>query len=478
MLRLLLVTGVLFACGKSAPAVMPAPPIAGPAWFSFGRDPQHTAVSAIATQELNRIAWSTPVDTDQQFTLGELLAHYGSPVITSNNTVVLPVKIGDDGDFRIEARSGVNGGLIWSVFSDYVEPPHEWLPPYGLTLDSANRLYAAGEGGKLYVWSGVDSANPPLTTRQFYGGAVDPSIVIDTPIAVDAAGTAYFGFLATGANLQSGLARIDAAGVASWVPAATLAGDSAITQVAMNSAPAISADGSTIYVAVDASASPNAYLLALDSASLAVKSRAALIDPATGAPALVSDNATSSPTIGPDGDVYFGVIESALGQHGGRGWLLHFDAGLTTVKTPGGFGWDDTASIVPASLVSSYTGTSTYLLMTKFNDYGGGQNRVAIFDPGAAETDSISSVQIMKAALVIGGEAEFCVNTAAVDPATKSILVNEEDGFLYRWDLTTNAFTQKIQLGSGLGEAYTPTAIGADGAVYAISDSILFSIQK
>jgi hypothetical protein len=73
---------------------------------------------------------------------------------------------------------------------------------------------------------------------------------------------------------------------------------------------------------------------------------------------------------------------------------------------------------------------------------------------------------------------EWCINTAAVDAATRSVLVNSEDGNLYRWDLTANAFTQRIHLSSGLDEAYTPTAIGADGSVYAISNAVLYSIAK
>jgi len=58
------------------------------------------------------------------------------------------------------------------------------------------------------------------------------------------------------------------------------------------------------------------------------------------------------------------------------------------------------------------------------------------------------------------------------------VLVNSEDGFLYRWDLVANRLSQRIQLTSGVGEAYTPTAIGADGAVYAINNAVLFSIAK
>ena len=73
---------------------------------------------------------------------------------------------------------------------------------------------------------------------------------------------------------------------------------------------------------------------------------------------------------------------------------------------------------------------------------------------------------------------EWCINTAAVDPPRKSILVNSEDGYLYRWDLSVNQLTQRIQLTSGIGESYTPTAIGADGAVYAVNNAVLFSIGR
>ena len=57
------------------------------------------------------------------------------------------------------------------------------------------------------------------------------------------------------------------------------------------------------------------------------------------------------------------------------------------------------------------------------------------------------------------------------DPQRKSILANNEDGILYRWDLTTNTFTQNVRLNAGLGQAYTPTWVGADGGVYAISNA-------
>jgi hypothetical protein len=500
------------ACGGNSLPPPPPPPggppasgVSGPAWPAFGRSAQHDANSAIATQDLNRMIWEAPMDlAPQQSGNGFLLAHYGSPVISSLNTVLFPVKTGATGGYRIEARSGTNGGLIWEAPSDYVPPPHDWLPTYNLTLTASSRLYVAGSGGKLLFRDAVDSATGTIGTSVFYGDSVyaanptvfDGSVFVDTPITVDAAGNVYFGFAVTGANpavATGGVARISAAGVGSSAAAPTLAGDAAITKAATNSAPALSPDGSTLYVLLDGDTVTRGYLVALDSATLAVKSRKLLLDPRSGTAATISDNSTASPTVGPDGDVFIGVLEAVQGTHNARGWLLHFDATLATAFTPGSFGWDDTPSIVPASMVPSHAGTSSYLLLTKYNNYlgvgtGDGQNRIALLDPKASQADFISGIPVMREALTILGPTfesgssgpvrEWCINTAAVDPATSSVLINSEDGFLYRWNLVSDSFTQQIKLSGGLGEGYTPTAVGADGAVYAVNDAVLIAVGK
>ncbi len=71
---------------------------------------------------------------------------------------------------------------------------------------------------------------------------------------------------------------------------------------------------------------------------------------------------------------------------------------------------------------------------------------------------------------------EWCINSAVVDPATDSVIVPSEDGNLYRWDLATDTLTQAITLTGGIGEAYTPTLIGPDGAIYSINNATLYSI--
>lgn len=141
-------------------------------------------------------------------------------------------------------------------------------------------------------------------------------------------------------------------------------------------------------------------------------------------------------------DVYFGVLESNPPSHNLTGWLLHYDASLAQVRTPGAFGWDDTPSVVPRAMVPGYTGSSSYLLLTKYNNYGGvgtgdGKNRIAILDPNQTQINPNTGVPVMKEVLTLlgptaapgypGGLMEWCINTAAVDPLTKSVLVNSED---------------------------------------------------
>lgn len=493
----------------------PSAPVDGPAWTQFGGSAQHAALSAAAAQDLARTRWRVPVDLAPPYRpSGALLAHYGSPVVTSHNTVLVPVKTGAAGGFRVEARAGGNGVLLWSADTDYVMPAHNWAPSYNLALSSTNRVYAPGAGGKLLYRDNADTAAGTATWQSlvFYGSAAynaapatfDQSVFINTPITVDAQGNVYFGFVVSGTNpagLTSGIARIGADGSGSWAPAATLAGDTTIAKVAMNSAPALSNDGQTVYVVVNAASAATpvgvqyGYLLALDSQALTLRRRASLVDPRTAVVARISDDATSSPLVGPDGDVFIGVLESAQGSHNSRGWLLHFDSTLASVKTPGSFGWDNTPSIVPAMMIPTYTGGSSYLLLTKYNNYAGtpsgdGKNRVAVLDPNAVQADPvIASVSVMQEVLTIlgmtadpaapaGGVKEWCINTAAVDPATHSVLINSEDGYLYRWDLAAKAFTQRIQLNNGVAQSYTPTAIGADGAVYAVNNAALHSVGR
>jgi len=99
-------------------------------------------------------------------------------------------------------------------------------------------------------------------------------------------------------------------------------------------------DGQTLYIVVNAASATNPsgvqYVTCSrsDSQSLALRRRVALIDPKAATAARISDDGTRRHLVGPDGDVYIGVLEAVFGTHNGRGWLLHFDSTLAASKTP------------------------------------------------------------------------------------------------------------------------------------------------
>ncbi len=152
--------------------------------------------------------------------------------------------------------------------------------------------------------------------------------------------------------------------------------------------------------------------------------------------------------------------------------------------------------MVPAALVPSYTGSSSYLLLVKYNNYAGigtgnGQNQMAVVDPFSSQEDrftgaSEAKVLVMKEILAANGLTfdtstgqgvrEWCVNTAVVDLQTGAALVNNEDGRIYRWDFRANDLTENVKMNDGIGQAYTPSLIGPGGLVYAVNGAQLHAI--
>jgi hypothetical protein len=488
-------------------------------WPNYARDKQHTCVSSVPSQYPTMIRWSAPVDLQPQYSGSDLYIHYGSPVITQANTVIFPVKTGATDGFQVQAYAYSNGtgSQLWTFATDYSVPSCDWIPICGVTLLANDSLLAVpAAGGTVLVRTSPDSGSGSSTRYAFYGmanynsnpQAFNRAINICTPISSDSSGNLYFGYISNGASLPgyhggipSGLARIASDGTGSFVPASAMSSDSTMQTVLYNCAPAFSADESTLYVAVSniSSKSPNNWgsgdLCALNATTLATKTSVALQDPRSGVgTALLTNYSSATPTIGPDGDVYFGVLEGNFPSNHDRGWLLHYSGDLATTKLPSAFGWDDTASVVPSSAVPGYLGSSTYLLLTKYNNYAGdggdGVNKLAVVDPETGMTDPITGATVMNTVLTVAGVTpdpeydgtypnavrEWCINSAAIDPANKCAVVNSEDGKVYRWDFVSDTLSAGLTLAPATGEAYTPTVIGPDGSIYAINNATLFSV--
>ncbi|HEY7474764.1 MAG TPA: Ig-like domain-containing protein [Vicinamibacterales bacterium] len=488
---------------------------------TFAGNAQHTSIFETPAVDLNVIRWSTSIDLNQSFRN----AHYGAPLVTSSNVVLVPVKTATDG-FQVSAFDGASGAQLYApLTTDYVLPLHNWYPTYNPALAShvdpgtgqrITRLYYAGAGGTVFYVERPDSANPGAPVRRaFYGldafqanaSGFISTVFVNTPLTADRQGNVFFGFRVQGtapaplSTVQSGFARLTPGGAATFVLAGPAAGDAAISRDSHTSAPALSNDDTLLYVVVkSAPTTTYGYLLALDATTLQTRHRVFLRDPRGGGQnnASISDDSTASPTVAPDGDVYIGVQGNP--GNGSRGFLLRFSSDLSTEKTPGGFGWDSTAAVVPAGMVPSYSGGSSYLIFAKYNNYaisdGDGVNRIALLDPDSTQIDphpSSSGLTLMREVLTVIGPTpdrdrvspafpnavrEWCINTAAVNPATRSIFAPNEDGFIYRWDLATNSLSQSVALTPGFLEPYVPTVVGPDGTVFTLNGGTLFAVGR
>jgi hypothetical protein len=137
-------------------------------------------------------------------------------------------------------------------------------------------------------------------------------------------------------------------------------------------------------------------------------------------------------------------------------------------------------------------------LFAKYNNYpiadGDGVNRVALLDPNDTQIDPHSSapglVEMREVLTVIGptpdsgalsptfpnAVREWCINAAAVNPATNSVFFTSEDGRSYRWNLATNTLDQNVVLNPGIGQPYVPTVIGPDGTIYTLNGGTFFAM--
>jgi outer membrane protein assembly factor BamB len=193
------------------------------------------------------------------------------------------------------------------------------------------------------------------------------------------------------------------------------------------------------------------------------------------------DQASSSPTVLPDGSVLFGVLDR---YNFARGHLLHFDAQGSFLNAFG-FGWDSTPGI--------YAHGGTFSVVVKDNHYQasaycGFNHPVCSVSPDgpyyitqlAADLTTVEwQFQDTTLDASHANGFEWCINMPAID-ADGNVYVNSEDGNIYRLPQGhSGVFTApagRLFLNQALGAAYTPLSIGPDGKLYTQNNGHLFAV--
>jgi hypothetical protein len=223
------------------------------------------------------------------------------------------------------------------------------------------------------------------------------------------------------------------------------------------------------------------------------------VDPATNrlGGGRVLDDSSSSPTVAPDGSVYYGAYTS---YNYFQGHLMHFGANGSYLNAYG-FGWDTTPAI--------YAHDGTYSVITKDNHYGDSGSYcfdetycpsdrntyapdypeayfITQLTPNLAVEWQYQSHNTQSCSRDANGNVtcvsdhpsffEWCVNAPAVD-SKGTVFVNSEDGWLYSIG-QGGVVKDKIFQQLALGAAYTPASLGTDGKIYSQNSGHLFVIGK
>ncbi len=223
------------------------------------------------------------------------------------------------------------------------------------------------------------------------------------------------------------------------------------------------------------------------------------VDPGTNepGPGRVLDDASSTPTIAPDGTILFGAYTR---YNYAQGHLMQFSADGDFLRAYT-FGWDSTPAILPHG--------NTYSIVIKDNHYSGlgsycnvasvcPEDRTAT-NPASPEaffvtqldpnlniqwkfqnTNTLSCGRNPDGSVTCVDDGrhphsfEWCVNAPAVDKQGV-VYANSEDGNLYAIK-QGGTLKQTIFQQLNLGAAYTPASLGSDGKIYSQNAGHLFVV--
>ena len=415
------------------------------------------------------------------------------------------------------------------------------INPFGSTIDpntyTASPLSTDGKGNIFY---NVVQISTPPTVSFYTNDAVNSWLVkvgADDSVSMVSYSTLLSQAVIKGEAVKAGNGRCDIAFSAGELPWPPQPNSNAPTipcgsqRAALNIAPAIAPDGTIYTVSRNHFVTRYDYLIAVNpnlSGKWAASFRGRLhdgcgvsfpignpggananggcsagatfgVDPEvnTPPPGRVTDDSSASPTIAPDGSIFFGAYTR---YNFAQGHMLHFSANGDFLNSFT-FGWDNTPAIYPHG--------GTYSVIFKNNHYGGGPNFgsycddsnwcpersasqtlgpqsffVTQLDPNLniewsfQNTNTQSCTRNPDGSLTCVSDHpdgfEWCVNAAIVD-ANGVVYANSEDGNLYAIG-QGGVLLERMFQQLALGAAYTPASMDSSGRIYSQNAGHLFVV--
>jgi len=503
MMRKLMLFGLyvgLSLAAWSAIHAAEAVPLTQPDWAQWGRTFLHESASDAVGQspkkKLADITFDQFVNQEKAETSNELLAHYQAPLV-DGNLVLTEYKTGkyvscnppgsgqpypcgpnawDKEIWNERAFQWQNGSLkeLWNFATDWKPEPNtdpggqnedglfDWEPVFHAALWNGF-VFVPGAGGTIYQ---VNEADGSLV-KQFnpFGQKINKNRYVSAPLTVDAHGNVYYNVIemnhADPWSLDirgAWLVKINHEGKMKKVSYATIAPASCpgcgSQRPGINLAPAVSADGKTIYTGSLAHFDPlDAYMLAVNS-DLTPKWQTSLTVDNGQIVGAIFDLSSSAPVVLPDGNVILGVLSTDTD----RGHMLKFSS-TGQYLAQFDFGWDDTPAV--------YSHDGTYSVITKDNHYDEG---------GPYYITQLNSNLQIEWQFQSPSNKEWCVNAPAVDK-NGTVYADSEDGNIYVIK-QGGKLKGAMFLQLAIGAAYTPVAIGRDGKVYTLNNGDMFVVGK
>jgi len=428
-------------------------------WLQRYHDAQHTSFINGTVDPLNRVTFRYTFDTNTS-----ALIHFTDPKIESNGDLFVPHRERNGSVITYGVRRLSNGDEVWSFTSDYVrQPSGAWEPVFDFALNSGIVYVMARHG---CVWR-LNESDGSMIDRKCATDPIDPTgepIWDVSPFAIDGNGNLFWTIRSDSDLIGSSLVKLDPSGTVTVSDLDSLVGSGQVA--ANNSAPAVSADNSVIYVATT---SGDGVLTALDATDPALRTTlwtASLSPGGDCGAAILIDSGTSSPVALPDG----AAIGGWNSNPGSEGWYYSFDSS-GNLRGCYPFGWDDTMGQINLN-------GNTYLV-GKHNHYTQGSSQCnngidPPVNPPCYEVVVLDAATMAKQWSYLEPGAppnEWCIDAPTLfkDGEAGYFVVPSESGKLYRVRIFSNPPEETdIAVGPFQSAAYVPT-VSIGGSAYTIN---------